>query len=285
MKKIFLSIVAATLVLQGCDKIEGNQFEDLTGVNTGQRVLIEEFTGHKCGNCPEGTKEIQKLISKYGGQLVPVSIHAGSFATTSSSGKYSYDFRTESGVELNTNYDVENSGYPAATINRKTVNGKRVFGRSAWASEIQKILTTIPSYKIDIKNEYNKNNHEVTSEVTIKYLNTGTADGLNLVVYVTEDSIINWQKDYSLKPNEDVQNYVHRHVLRSSINGTFGQPFASGKIVQNATIKKSFTYKLSRMGKDGKEEFFNPERCSVVAFIANKTDYAVQQVAEKHVME
>ena len=40
--------------------------------------------------------------------------------------------------------------------------------------------------------------------------------GISTLVYLVEDSITNWQKDYTLI-NQDVENYVHHNVLRDEI--------------------------------------------------------------------
>ncbi len=50
-------------------------------VPTGNRVvLIEEFTGKGCTNCPKGSRELENLLTQFPNNLVAISLHAGFFA-------------------------------------------------------------------------------------------------------------------------------------------------------------------------------------------------------------
>src|ERR1700741_1300369 len=85
-----------------------------------RKVLIEEFTGVRCVNCPDGSAEIENLLSLYGGNLVAVSIHSGFFSDPYPDNLY--DFRTPEGDQL-LNYLGQPLGYPTAVIDRKLFNG------------------------------------------------------------------------------------------------------------------------------------------------------------------
>jgi hypothetical protein len=39
-------------------------------------VLLEEFTGKGCTNCPKGSREIENLLTIFPDNLIAVSIHA-----------------------------------------------------------------------------------------------------------------------------------------------------------------------------------------------------------------
>ena len=93
MKKINL-IVTLTILLcafVSCDKIEGPyitpdesvetnvEFPDIDPATVFRKVLIEEYTGHRCTNCPDGHRELASLHERYGDSLVAIGIHAGSF--------------------------------------------------------------------------------------------------------------------------------------------------------------------------------------------------------------
>ncbi len=50
-------------------------------VPSGNRVvLLEEFTGKGCTNCPKGSRELENLLTQFPNNLVAVSLHAGFFA-------------------------------------------------------------------------------------------------------------------------------------------------------------------------------------------------------------
>ena len=74
-----------------CD--DGGDGPDTTEVV--KKVLIEEFTGVRCVNCPQGSAEIENLLSIHGDKLVAISIHAGFFAPPYPESLY--DLRTPDG--------------------------------------------------------------------------------------------------------------------------------------------------------------------------------------------
>ena len=94
MKKINLIVTLAILLCAfvSCDKIEGPyitpdesvetnvEFPDIDPNNVFRKVLIEEYTGHRCTNCPDGHRELASLHERYGDTLVAIGIHAGTFA-------------------------------------------------------------------------------------------------------------------------------------------------------------------------------------------------------------
>ena len=46
-----LAIMVAT-ILNSCDKVEGPVKEVLPPPSGNRKVLVEDYTGHRCGNCP-----------------------------------------------------------------------------------------------------------------------------------------------------------------------------------------------------------------------------------------
>ena len=76
-----------------------------------RKVLVEEFTGVRCVNCPAGASELDNLRGIYGDRLVVVSIHTGDFSTPYSDSKF--DFRTPEGTALEKNLGAP-LGYPTA---------------------------------------------------------------------------------------------------------------------------------------------------------------------------
>jgi len=63
MKK-YLAILSSILIITSCDIVEGPYLTDETinpidtTTNTYvKKVLVEDFTGHKCPNCPDAARE------------------------------------------------------------------------------------------------------------------------------------------------------------------------------------------------------------------------------------
>ncbi|MEP7167922.1 MAG: hypothetical protein ABI855_00990, partial [Bacteroidota bacterium] len=80
-----------------------------------QNILIEEFTGHMCGNCPPAAEKITELKNIYKERLMSMATHAGSFAITFQQ-PYTYEFKTPEGIEIHDNFQV--SLYPIGMVNR-----------------------------------------------------------------------------------------------------------------------------------------------------------------------
>jgi hypothetical protein len=105
-----------------------------------------------------------------------------------------------------------------------------------------------------------------------------------LCIFMTEDSIIGKQEDYDLPPPYIVDNYVHRHVLRCSLNGEYGTLLKKGIIEKNRVFRKCYTVTLTST--------WNAPHCSAVAFVyadhgteSGKIHKEIQQVTEAKIIE
>ncbi|MEN8225882.1 MAG: Omp28-related outer membrane protein [Bacteroidota bacterium] len=113
-------------------------------------VLLEEFTGHLCVNCPEATKLSHDLKQTYGEQLLLLAIHAGDLAEPSGS-PYENDLRTTAGTTIYNHFAPV--GVPTGMVNRTEFGGGVVLFKDSWEPAIQ-ALTEQPqqaSISIDIE--------------------------------------------------------------------------------------------------------------------------------------
>ncbi|PCH94771.1 MAG: hypothetical protein COB85_05280 [Bacteroidetes bacterium] len=251
----------------GCDIVEGPYIEGAqTGSDTStvytRKVLVEDFTGHTCGNCPRAAETAHTLEQLYGEQIVVVGVHIGWFAKPVNSppnpdSSYIYDFRTTAGTEIDVQYGIDVAGLPRGMVNRIEVSGSPILGYSAWGTAVAGIVDLPPDLKIEISNSYNEISRllDVTADVTFLNNMTGT---FNVVALLLEDSIVNWQLDYLASPNS-IENYMHRHVLRSSISSTWGDQIAQGNMSSGATSSNNYSITLNNTWVEGK--------CSVVVYV------------------
>ena len=290
-KNIFLFYL---LILVGscflsCDKIEGPFKEKALIDNVScppgifgsqsvvKKVLLEEFTGHTCGNCPASHEISASLKQLYGNKLIILSVHAGSFAMPKNytNGSYSYDFRSSCGNDIDNTFGNDAAGLPNGLIDRKTVNGNAIIRPTAWATEVQKSLSNTAIAGLQIATNYETSDNKLCTSIQTEFVNNveGT---YKLLVYLTEDSIINWQKDYRKTP-ENIPDFMHRHVLRASINSSFGENIARGQIQSGAKIVRNFKTILNPT--------YKANHCSVVAFLVDSASAEVMQVEEKRILE
>ncbi len=281
--KVFLNcclIVFSVIVFQACDKVSApyKQTIPVTPPPTNvvqKKVLVEDYTGHKCGNCPRASKEIYDLKAIYGDRLVIMAIHAGGFATTFPQGApyYTYDFRTTSGTELDTDFGISLAGNPNGMVNRIQVAGSYIIGATKWVSEVGKIVsdTNAAPVKITVNNNFNSTSRELQTEISSEFLTT-LSGNYKLCVFMVEDSIVNWQKDYDTSP-EDVEFYVHREVLRASLNTTYGAtvtPTTSG-----TTNMLNYTYTIP--------VDWSAEHISIIAYLYNEATKEILQVEQREI--
>lgn len=289
MKKILFIAIGIATLFTSCDVLEG-PFDEKVAVDTTagpkRKILLEDFTGHTCGNCPCAAKEALKLDSAFEGRVIVIASHVGFFAEPYANGtKFRTDYRTPAGTEVNDYFQIDAQGLPQGMVNRKIVDGARILSSTAWASAVSPFVTDTniskyPDATISISASYNSANRTASIDVNSKYLKLGSSNH-QLVVYVVEDSIINWQKFYAScgGVDKDVSDYVHRHLLRGAVNSTWGDVlYTTGTTIPVGTsINKSYTQVLDPTW-DEKHIYF-------VAFIQDNVTKEVIQVEEVKLIE
>ena len=280
MKNIFLYTFVITVAVSSCDKVTQPYISTSTGGVTPagkvRKVLIEEFTGQKCGNCPIGATTIQTIKAANPGKVISIAVHSN-FYSIPGSAPYTYDFRTIPGND----YDVFFSppGWPTGMINRKdypsTTHWKSV---SNWSSIIDSLLANTPDADIQITNSYNSSTRLLNASVRTEFLKP-LSGNYKIMALLIEDSIVSPQKFYS--PAVDSLTYVHHHILRDAISSTsWGDMLVTGLVAAGDTAVKTFQYTLPAnfKGKVPQEKY-----CYVVAYVYDASTYEIIQVEEKKI--
>lgn len=94
-----------------------NEEIPITKTQNSQAVLLEEYSGWKCTNCPKAAKELEELKESLKEKLIGVTIHAGSFSEPNKRNNF-LDLTTPYGNTLLQTYGV--TSFPSAIINRST---------------------------------------------------------------------------------------------------------------------------------------------------------------------
>ena len=269
MKKL-LPLLALSLL--GCEekKIE---IPDLSVGN--HRVLVEEITGVRCSNCPEGSRLLTDLQETYGKEnLIVISIHEAPDFSAPYTGSYAnkYDFRTSEGKEL-ADYIGVFEGAPSAAVDRfETPNATSLFvvPHTEWPGLIVSEFARDHELGLFMTTGFDKQERDLDIQVNIAPEKTLSGD-LRLTVVITQDSI-----DVQNDDNVIVKDYVHRHVLRDVVTRPTGDPINEA-LLAGTVISKKFQVKLPATWKE--------EHCSVVAYVHRGGDPVkdVLQAVEKHV--
>lgn len=269
-----LSVLGFFLIWQACDKID-SPYVIATGgtINPGndvkRTVLIEEFTGQRCPNCPEMAESIKNLAATYPDQVVVVAIHAGFFAMPIG-GDFSADYRTPAGNTLNDFFGISSVGYPKALVNRTGYGtpGLRLDADQV-AGRLAPLVEEDPEIGITITPVYSASNRTVNIEVDVNIIEA-MQRRLMLSVMITEDSIVSPQQNKT----EIIHNYVHRHIQRTAVNGAWGDELSDGLAPLNPGTSSKKTFQATLAAN------WNENHCDVVAFVYDSDTYEVLQAAE-----
>lgn len=268
--KIINSILAIFLIsisIISCDKIDAPYTQEGVVLPPTTRVLLEDYTGQKCPNCPAAAVIAHDLQNIYGdSNLIVVAIHAGFFAWPDATGAYTYDFQTEPGNAYNDFFKP--SAYPIGTVNRLEINGGFTVEKDDWASVISQQLYYKKTIEVEI--EAIATDDIISGEIEIEFIDPISSDSY-VQIWITEDHII--------KPQiGEGDEYEHNHVLRGAINGIWGEKLPSSNYASGSTETISFSdYKI---GDD-----WVMENLSIVAFVYDEATKRVIQVNKKKIIE
>lgn len=281
-KKIFALFFAMSFVLFGCDKLDDPYLVEKGGGHgpppdeNVRKILLEEFTGHLCPNCPEGSAIAHDLKIIYGEQLILISIHAGFFALPQSE-PYEADYRTTMGGDLNDYFSVQS--YPGGMVNRKDYQGNTVMGKNSWEPAIQELIDLEPGAVLEIDKNYAETSRELKITIHSEILKD-CENPVGLCAVITESGIVSAQKNSnaSIGPSPDWEDYEHNHLLRKAINGTWGDLINGDQgITQGQEYHNEYSITLN--------ESWDAASCHVVAYLYNSGTNEIIQAEEVAVID
>lgn len=266
IKNLFLGVATAAMAMAAasCSNIdEGDRLIYVKPAEVGRAILIEDFTGQRCINCPTGTEIINGIVDTYGeDNVIAVGIHSGPLGFAGNS--KTVGLMTDTGNEYYTRWDKENKmGQPWVIFNRKTSPDSHY---NNWAAMVGTIISEKANLSVKIDNAYDAASRTLTTTVGAFGTN-GTVNG-KLQVWIVEDGIKALQMMPDGKSNKE---YIHNHVFRAAVNGTWGEDVT---VKEGETTTKQYSYVLP--------EAWNADNIAVVAFVY---DGGVENVAKKHLVE
>lgn len=245
MLKILRNILPLTVlgILCSCDPVaETDRYKELEAIKAQRVVLLEEFTGQNCPNCPKAHEAIEALQQQYGSSIIPVSIHAGNFGLPEGEyGDVFQTFKTPEGDQYASQWGIQ--AYPSGLVNRNT----GVTLHNDWPRLVREELTRPTT--LDIMLIARCEDDKLQAEAVLC-----TSESLNahFQLWVLEDSIVSIQLDGS----KMITDYVHNNVYRASLNGVGGQP-----VSLQANVYENVVASIP-MRAD-----WNPRNLSVVGFV------------------
>jgi hypothetical protein len=297
MKNYFYILISCLLILSSCDKINQpipvtpgiintglfpgdstaylSYFDSIesnwtTNPNNKRYILLEDYTGHKCTNCPNAAITAEELQDDTTLGVVVVSVHAspnGAFQATDDS--YPTDFTTEAGDV----YVVDMPGMfanPMGTINRKKIglNGTVWHLANSWENAVSQETNQNLEANIQVQTSYfsSTNGLFIHTETEFK---SNLVGNYHLIIYLLRNSVVSPQ---SMDDGTTNYNYNHHHVLSDNINGNWGTEIATGTVVQDSKFYRDFSFELPN------DSTYDIDNLSLVSYLCERNTFEVIQV-------
>lgn len=248
------------IFLASCSSIdEDERFTYVRPANVSRAVLLEDFTGQRCVNCPNANDVIHQLQEQYGdSNVIAVGIHSGPLGFKGNA--RSLGLATDLGDTYYSHFGAEYQ--PVGMVNRHGL-----VDYTAWTAAVTQALQDTATVEINLTADYDSTSRQATVVGNVLALDNNVSGHLQL--WVIEDSITAMQS----MPNGSVnRTYVHNHVLRAAVNGDWGSD-----ITIPATQSQSFAYEYVL------PESYVADHCSFVAFVYD--DSGVLQAAKVKIVK
>jgi hypothetical protein len=283
--KRILFALTCSVVLMACDEEEdpiiesGSYRSDLYGPaptfnpigSPLQHVLLEDFTGHDCGNCPNGHLRAAELADTYDEKIAVVAIHAGSLAAPLAP-DYPDDWTTPEGsyyLLTQVGQDI----MPKGRVNRRP-GASTIFSPSAWTGQVTEAIAQQPPVNMQVKANHQSTNNHWNVHVFSEWLQN-TSGNYKLVIMLTESGIVAPQLFYGNDP-EYIEEYHHEHMLRATGTGATGLTVFTNPTAGTNDVE-SYTF-------DWNSEWV-ADSCEVIAFLTDGDNGRVLNVAKTKLVQ
>jgi hypothetical protein len=238
-----------------------------------KNVLIEEFTGVKCPNCPDGHNIVATIQNANPSRVIAIGYYPfGQAQTEPLKDLTKADFRIADATELSTLLGGIQF-LPIAAVDRKMFGGAILTARTLWSSNVQARLAVATPINMQLSVSYDDASREAIIKTTLKYTSAlSTKHNISLAIY--ENNLVDAQE----YPTYIDSSYTFKHVLRDVIT-----PVGGASVLDSLTTKaaglvfeKTILYTLPAK--------WNPSNCKIVAFVHDAiATKEVYQVIEKSV--
>ncbi|MBS1650726.1 MAG: Omp28 family outer membrane lipoprotein [Bacteroidetes bacterium] len=279
MKKLIYIIpttaIAMLFILFACDKVTHPYISSSTTTGTTttgtttlvRKALVEDYTGHQCGNCPAAAIVASQLEQQYDTNIVVIAVHTGFFAGVNA--QYPISYTTTVGNDWASTAGFNILSFPTGMVNRKNYDGSGVLqSQGKWPSFVTSAFADNYYLSLSVAPNYTISSRIMNPVIKAKFKNA-YANSVKLNVVITEDSIIGPQKDYTKSPDL-VPSYVFNHMLRDALNGSWGNTLKSAPINVNDTASVTLNYTLNSS--------FNDKQIHLIAYVYDATTLEVIQV-------
>ena len=231
---------------------------------TGKTVLIKDFTGARCNNCPAAAEYAHNLQHQLGeDHIFIMSVHAGYQAEPL--GEFP-DFLTDEGTEWYNNHDSN----PLFAVDHVALTDGNTLSVEQIDAPVTAALEEEQSFEIVVGPNYDEASRQLGVTANVVALK-GMDGEFYITACLVEDNIVGWQTTQSGLDRE----YVFHNVLRGTLNGAYGDEFESNHV--DASERFLFNYSTEI------DAAYNADECYLVVYVYDKSqgDKILQTAVKK----
>lgn len=227
-----------------------------------QRVVLEEYTGSACGNCPMGIIAIENLERIYGDRFIPITLRC-----------YSGDPLGNGVTSLASFLGLQAA--PSGLINRGAVSypmiengsGSDDYRLSAegteqeatWLDLVQKEFEKNAVAQIDVTPTYDETTGQVSATCTVRSALNLSAQSYSLLGIITENALTTYQENYRYQSTNPIfgewgaggkygSKLVFPYETNDVARGCFGNTFNGTGGLIPSDLKAGDSYSASLAG-------------------------------------
>lgn len=274
MKKLLLfSTIAFTTGMMACKEKgpainfgESNTLTDTTYTKTpdapvGRKVLVEEFTGAKCTNCPDARVQLKTIADAHPGKVIVMELHPADHPLghpIEGLSKYNFNVQDVSDIFKTIFRGYFPLGIPAAGIDRTIDGSDIIIKRASWSNIINTRVAETSPVKLTLTNTYDAAKASGIIKINASYTKQITTKNY-ISIAIIEDNIVDAQE--FLDHVDTFYNF--QHVMRKLYTPASGTEILSTIATKEPgrVYEGSFKYTIDPAWK--------PENCRIVVWIHN----------------
>ena len=201
--------------------------------NTKRNVLLEDYTGHRCPNCPAAAAIAKNIEDANADRVFVSSVHSGpgglsSFqqlasdcgTITNPDDEYCTIFYNNESIAYGAAFNGGGFGFignPQGTINRISFASSTMFQFSTeWQTRVNEVITTNDlKVNIQAKSNYYAATNGMYLHVETEFLQDLSGGEYTLVVSLLENHVVDFQDNMSVA----VADYDHHNIFRGCLDG------------------------------------------------------------------
>jgi hypothetical protein len=254
-----------------------------------KNILIEDFTGVGCVNCPRAHETLKALKSSYSGRVFSIANHPLNSTLKTlvepidkPPYKSKQDFRTKDADDL-LSYLGSSNSLPTGSINRKLFSGetKWLVSDLSWSgyatTELAQTSSAVNMDTLSIK--YDASSNELIIDFRLVFTQSMPDSQYLLTVAILENKIIDIQEKNDNGNTIYIEDYEHDNLLRKVITGVYGD-LLKARYEPGRVFRKRFIYKPTA----DELKNWNTDNLAVIAFVhGNATKKDVIQVKATYI--